>query len=264
MSTDREWERWGQLDPYFGVITHERFRRSNLDDEARRAFFDSGRVQVDYVLAMCRTFIDSTFQPVDVMDFGCGVGRVTIPFAAHCTTAVGIDVSVSMLEEARRNVLDQGAQNVAFHACNDDLTPWHGAFDLVHSCIVLQHIEPERVRSLFGELVRCVRPGGICALQLTYAKAWLVKSYGQPPRVETADPAPRLGIKSLLGLRNSSAQTMKPAEAEGDPGMQMFSHELNPLLFMMQQAGVGRFHADFTDHGGELGVSLFFRVPGSG
>ena len=34
---------------------------------------------------------------------------------------------------------------------------------------------------------------------------------------------------------------------------------MNELLFLMQKAGVWRFHTEFTDHGGELGVFVFFQ-----
>ena len=44
-----------------------------------------------------------------------------------------------------------------------------------------------------------------------------------------------------------------------DPEMQMNSYSLNELLFMVQSAGARELHATFTDHGGELGVFLYFR-----
>jgi hypothetical protein len=44
-----------------------------------------------------------------------------------------------------------------------------------------------------------------------------------------------------------------------DPEMLMFPHRLNDLLFSAQQAGARTCHLEFTDHGGELGVFLFFQ-----
>ena len=34
MSTDDAWEQWGRRDPYFGVITHAKFRRADMTKEA--------------------------------------------------------------------------------------------------------------------------------------------------------------------------------------------------------------------------------------
>ena len=41
---------------------------------------------------------------------------------------------------------------------DDTLSAVEGSFDLVHSCIVLQHIEIPRGRQLFAQLVGKVRP----------------------------------------------------------------------------------------------------------
>ena len=36
---------------------------------------------------------------------------------------------------------------------------------------------------------------------------------------------------------------------------------VNELFFYMQGKGVQRFYSEFTDHGGELGLIIFFRMP---
>lgn len=46
-----------------------------------------------------------------------------------------------------------------------------------------------------------------------------------------------------------------------DPEMLMNPYNLSELAFMLQTAGVASFSVEFTDHGGELGVFLFFRKP---
>jgi 2-polyprenyl-3-methyl-5-hydroxy-6-metoxy-1,4-benzoquinol methylase len=81
MSTDNAWVQWGEKDPYFAVITDPKFRSDRLDDKARSEFFQSGHNHVRYLLDMCRKQAGAAFQPKRVLDFGCGVGRVTIPFA---------------------------------------------------------------------------------------------------------------------------------------------------------------------------------------
>jgi len=35
------------------------------------------------------------------------------------------------------------------------------------------------------------------------------------------------------------------------------------VMFTLQSLGVQRVHVDFSDHGGELGMFLFFLVPAS-
>jgi ubiquinone/menaquinone biosynthesis C-methylase UbiE len=235
--TDEAWIRWGEEDPYFAVITDAKFRGAELDANRKQEFFQSGRHHVDHVLEVCRRHKGSHFEPSRALDFGCGVGRVVIPMAEQIEKVVGIDISAGMLAEARRNCQDRGLNNIELFMSDDNLSALQDHFDLVHSCIVFQHIEVPRGRRLFARLLQLLSPGGMGAIQVTYAKASHPSRYGQPP-------APRLLAR--LGDRMA---------------MQMNAYSLSELAFLMQSAGVKKFSAEFTDHGGELGVFLFFEKP---
>ena len=266
MSTDREWEKWGRQDPYFGVLTCERFRAAQLDTAARAEFFASGHWHAQCVLASCRQYIDSAFTPRRILDFGCGVGRVLIPFAAVAEHVVGVDVSVSMLDEARRNCADLGLANVQLVSSDDDLSQVQGEFDLVHSAIVLQHIEVPRGRSLFRRLIDCLAPGGVAALHLTYGKSCHPDTLGQPPSVaarSTRQPAATT-LSRLLRLgadAEDDEHARNPEAPQADPEMLMNPYNLSEIAYLMQTAGIRRFHTEFTDHGGELGAFLYFQRP---
>lgn len=242
MTTDHAWVRWGRADPYYAVITDPRFRRGALTDDARREFFASGEAHARWVLAMARARVRADFAPRRALDFGCGVGRVAIPLAAEVDAVVGVDVSPHMLEEAERNAAHLGCNRTTWVLSDDTLSRVEGSFDLVHTCIVLQHIDIPRGRTLFRRMVELVAPGGVGALQVTYAKAAHADRFGQPPAVTT----PRLPITRLFS---------------GDPEMQMNAYPLGELAFILQSAGIPSFSAEFTDHGGELGVFLFFGRP---
>src|SRR5690606_14862945 len=135
---------WGARDPYFGVLTHDRYRSSRITADDYLAFFESGRGHVEAVLASCRRHFGESFQPQRVLDFGCGVGRVLLPFSEVCDEVVGVDVSESMLAEARRNCARFGVTNATLVRADDTLSAIDGKFDLIHSTIVFQHIESER------------------------------------------------------------------------------------------------------------------------
>jgi SAM-dependent methyltransferase len=242
MSTDSAWEEWGSRDPYFGVITHPKFRRSQMTPEALREFFDSGRQHVTYVMQFIREDIDPTFAPATVLDFGCGVGRTLLPFAALAQQAVGLDVSPSMLQEAARNCDDQKLTNVRLISSDDSLSSLTGSYDLIHSFIVFQHIPPERGCIIFSKLLEHLAPNGIGAVHFTYSKTQFAATNGIPPH---AAPSP--------------ITPSPPASPNVDPEMQMNPYNLNELLFLVQRAGIRRMRLEYTDHGGELGVFLFFQ-----
>jgi SAM-dependent methyltransferase len=243
MSTDQHWVQWGQQDPYFAVITNPKFRSAALTDDARREFFASGEHHAKWVLEMARRNGPPGYAPRRALDFGCGVGRVSIPLAGLVPEVVGVDVSPAMLDEARRNVERLGTgRGVSWLLSDDTLSRVSGRFDLVHTFIVLQHIDVPRGRALFARLVELVGPGGVGALHVTYAKAYHAETFGQPPARPAAAGAPKPGA---------------------DPEMQMNPYPLGDLAFVMQRSGIARFHTEFTDHGGELGVFLFFARPAS-
>src|SRR5580704_8517953 len=93
MFTDAEWEKWGQRDPYFGVLTDNRFRQKRLTADTKAEFFASGARDIDHVFQVCREHICPDFRPRSALDFGCGVGRLVIPLAALVEHVVGVDVS---------------------------------------------------------------------------------------------------------------------------------------------------------------------------
>ncbi|MEM7457406.1 MAG: hypothetical protein AAF456_23935 [Planctomycetota bacterium] len=62
-----------------------------------------------------------------------------------------------------------------------------------------------------------------------------------------------------LRLTHRVAEPTVPYQA--DPEMQMNTYRLNELFFMLQSIGIQDIYTQFTDHGGELGVYLYFQKP---
>lgn len=176
MGTDKDWEAWGANDPYYGVASDERFRAEAMTPAARRDFFASGTAHVDDVLKGAHAFFGADFKPRSCLDFGCGVGRLLIPFAQLVEHVTGVDVSPSMRAEAQRNCAAAGVSNVTVVASDDALSRIEGHFDLVHSWIVFQHIPWHRGRVLLQSLANHIAPGGGLVVQMltaSHAPAWM-------------------------------------------------------------------------------------------
>jgi hypothetical protein len=43
------WDELGERDPYYAVVTHDEFRRSNIDADAKAEFFRMGREHLDEI-----------------------------------------------------------------------------------------------------------------------------------------------------------------------------------------------------------------------
>ncbi|HJP58472.1 MAG TPA: class I SAM-dependent methyltransferase [Gemmatimonadaceae bacterium] len=242
-STD--WESFGETDPYWAVLTEQKFRNSNIDTAARAEFFASGEAHVDWVVETIRATIDESFAPRRALDFGCGVGRVLIPLAKRYPGAVGIDVAQSMLREARRNI-DAQAVSAELILGDDRLSRVSGAFDFIHSYIVFQHIPPARGLRLVAALLDLLNPGGAAALHFTYAAPLSIRQ------------------RLLRWLRHhtpmvTAATNLAKGRSASAPYMELYEYDLGRLFEIFRASGCADFHLRLTDHGGLMGAFMFFR-----
>lgn len=97
-----------------------------------------------------------------VLDFGCGVGRLTRPLADHFTEAVGVDISREMIRLAES--FDE--RPLYYVSLISHLPFSDDSFDLVYSSIVLQHMPPELQRRYVREFLRILSPEGAALFQL--------------------------------------------------------------------------------------------------
>jgi SAM-dependent methyltransferase len=244
-STDDVWEHYGSHAPYYGVLTDPIYRGRQVDDAARSAFFASGEEHVKHVLSTVRTHIDPTFRPRHGVDFGCGVGRVVVPLASHCERVTGVDVSTSMLEEARRNCDRYGVRNAQLLMSDDELTLLREPYDFVHSFIVFQHLAPERGLRVAHRLIDQLEPGGIAVLHFTYATR--IARWRRALRWTRSRVRP---INSLVNLARHRPHDL--------PTMRMSHYDLNSLVELIHvRANPNRIHLELTDHGGALGVLIY-------
>ena len=100
-----------------------------------------------------------------VLDAGCGPGSITLGLAAAVALGevVGIDMQLSLVEQARALAVQRGVTNARFEVANVyDLPFPDGSFDAAFANRVLEHLR-EPVRAL-AELRRVLRPGGIAGV----------------------------------------------------------------------------------------------------
>jgi len=101
-----------------------------------------------------------------VLDVGCGVGRWSRLLAARGARVTGIDLSPTMIDEARRRAAAQGVGNACRFLVADLATLATGEeFDLVLSVTVLQHIlDPAALRAALERMAQHLAPGGVLIL----------------------------------------------------------------------------------------------------
>lgn len=68
----------------------------------KKEFFRSGYDYIDHVIKLIKNHIYPTYTVNKAFDFGCGVGRLVIPLTEIADHVTGVDVSESMLKEAKK------------------------------------------------------------------------------------------------------------------------------------------------------------------
>jgi SAM-dependent methyltransferase len=233
-----DWESLAQTEPFFAVLTDERFLRNRMSEEDRQAFFASGDADVARIFDLIAR---PDFAPGSALDFGCGVGRLTRALAKRVARVAGVDVAPSMLRIAREN-----APDATFSA-----TIPNDQFDLIVSLIVFQHIPVRRGEELLDDLLACLSYDGVVALQFTFKRPG--SFLRRVARV----------IRGHVPLVHHIAQRIRRERPM--PYMQMNEYDPSCVMAILRSHGCDEVRIVPTDHGGIKGAIVIAsrKNPGS-
>jgi SAM-dependent methyltransferase len=231
--TDEDWVLYGQFEPYYGVLTHDRFLRANITPEARDEFWNSGRVDIARIMGeITRLFGKRDFK--NALDFGCGVGRLVHGIADIADRVVGIDVSSPMIEEAS---LHAPCNAVFMRHLPDD------AFDWINSYIVFQHIPPDRGYQILEDLLERAAEQCVLSLHFTLFKDDRALNSQGISRIRfgtTQDGACHPLVRHKLGRF-----------------MEMYDYDLTMLFGLLVAHRFNNVYLEHTDHGGAHGATIY-------
>jgi SAM-dependent methyltransferase len=157
---EQYWDRRAREDAFHYVDNREQLGSPN-----QNAFWQGGEQAVDRLLGALH--VELTNQE-DVVEIGCGIGRLTRVLASRARSVQALDVSREMLEQAQRHNPTLG--NVRWiHGDGTTLAPVpSGSCDACVSFVVFQHLpDPELTYGYVREIGRVLRPGGWAAFQVS-------------------------------------------------------------------------------------------------
>lgn len=180
------WEQVGVDEPFWSVLSADEFKRDQL--ASTDVFYASGEHHVnDLVSLLNRQGLDAS-SVASCLEFGCGVGRMTVWLAEAFGHVVGCDISQPHLDLAQAEVDRRGADNITLtHVADKAGLAELPEVDLVYSVIVLQHNPPPIMAFILGRLLASVRPGGHAVVQLpTYDHRYgfSIADYLEPESVD--------------------------------------------------------------------------------
>jgi 2-polyprenyl-3-methyl-5-hydroxy-6-metoxy-1,4-benzoquinol methylase len=136
--------------------------RKDFDKEAAAWDGDPGRVRLanDVADAIIREVRPSG--EMDVLDFGCGTGLVTLRLQPLVRTITGADSSKGMLGVLENKVRSQGLSNVRTQYVDFEKgCSVKGKFHLIISSMTMHHVKD--TSALFKRWFELLRPGGLLA-----------------------------------------------------------------------------------------------------
>lgn len=192
-SMRRFWDRRAREDAAYFVDNRLRYGRGDLDrlwaegERALETFSELLGIEVG--------------RSDTVLEIGCGVGRMTRAIAARAGEVVALDVSVEMLNEARRlnpnltNVTWMSGDGVSLAGIGD------ASVDAAISHVVFQHIpDPAITLGYVREIGRVLVPGGWAALQVSNQPA-----IHKPRRIPVLGRVRRLALEALRRVPRGQA-----------------------------------------------------------
>ncbi len=249
MQPDRRWESFATREPYFAVFTDPRFRSANRTPNNEREFFDSGELLVESMFYTIRQSLTRDFAPESILEFGCGPGRLAIPFARRAGSITAVDRSPAMLDAARHEAAKRTVVNIDFRPAGEFFaTP--RKFDLVNCYHVFQRLPPAGGLVLFRKLLDCIGSGGIGAFH------FLSRSTTPPLVAWTRRIRERL--RTVNGIVN-----LVRGKAFDEPFIPSHTCNLDDVFRILEDAGFNAVHVAFERNDELTGAIIFVQAPRS-
>lgn len=207
----RTWDALGRGDALSAIYGWPERRDWRVDE-----FLATGEREIDDFLARAEA-LGLPARREAALDFGCGVGRLTQALAARFDLAVGVDVAPSMIEAAER--LNSFGERCRYVLNEQPSLPFDGgAFDLVYSNLVLQHMPTALGRAFVAELARVLRGGGLLAFQVPHDRVTLPRLSRRAVLAEVCADAEALELRPggtyplRVRVRNASSEPWSGAD----------------------------------------------------
>ena len=160
----KEWNERAKMNPLFVIATDH----SKSEDD----FWESGITECNVILGKNTTRfqkITENKEPIkmNILEIGCGIGRILIPMRKIFGNVIGIDISSEMVQLGQKYV--ESIPNCSIIENNGiDLSEFKdNYFDFCYSFIVFQHIpEKKIIENYIKEISRILKPGCLFRFQV--------------------------------------------------------------------------------------------------
>ena len=160
----KEWNERTKMNPLFVIATDH--------SETEEDFWNSGIDECNDILGINTERYQKIIENKDtssmnVLEIGCGIGRILIPMRKFFGNVTGIDISSEMVQLGQKYVSDIPNCNIVENNGTDLAEFSDNSFDFCYSFIVFQHIpEKQIVENYIKEVSRILKLGCLFRFQV--------------------------------------------------------------------------------------------------
>jgi SAM-dependent methyltransferase len=228
-----------QREPYFFILTDPRYLSARRTAEAEREFFRSGERDVAEIYEIARQRVMVAFMPRQVLEYGCGIGRLAVPLAERAEHVTAVDASPAMLAAAK------SAPNIDYVSV-DAFRASPAKFELITCYNVLQRLPRAQGLALLRELLERLDHGGVLVAQVPFHRP--------SPLVKTVAGWVREHVPGTNALVNLARR--KPLDT---PLFTTQTYDVEEITAMVRAAGCGDPYLVFGKHGDAEAVVMYAR-----
>lgn len=168
---------------FWDSISEKHYRKYILPNRTDKEFESEGISQAKWL----KQFLNSSDV---IIDYGCGIGRVTRYMASYCGSIIGLDICTKFIELARQRNAD--LSNIRFESVLDYKNQTNVA-DFIFSLMVLQHNNASDRLIIINDIKRLLKPSGISIINFPkkssshYKETGFVKTFTKSEVSEYGD-----------------------------------------------------------------------------
>jgi SAM-dependent methyltransferase len=239
--SSNQWTSLGATDPLWAVLSdpEKKGGKWNLEE-----FLATGDADIERFSRLIERHSALRRPFGDVLDFGCGVGRLSLAWSKQARSVTGVDVASTMIDRAREVLSGRPNATVRLNTEPNLAQFSTESFDVVASHITLQHVPPEAALMYIREFARITRPGGVTAFQIVT---------GRKPGDWKGHLADRLPWLATLHHRIAL-------------GFRVYVTSESLIRAAMQELGMVLLSVETDEFAGEVATSrtFLFAKPGTG
>ena len=166
------WNNYGNTETYWSVLTDKNYLNRNRTQKQLNTFYETGKSEIlciENTLRRCGVWKE--LNKKDCMEYGCGVGRMTIHLSNLFQHVTGMDISDGHLNLAKQKLSELNIKNVNLKKIKNLEDLKHlPKYDFIYSVIVLQHNPPPVIAAIIEAFFLLLKTNGIVMFQVPVQK----------------------------------------------------------------------------------------------